>query len=210
MNTRFIDLTGQTFGKITALELSHMTKNGSYWKCKCDCGSKKIFIVSGKNIRYGKVLSCGCLNAENGIRRRDDLLGKVFGYLTVVDSIKKGNLFRWVCVCSCENPEKVIAQGCLLKSGKIKSCGCFRRRRLAFGENAFNRLFGGYKGKSIKKGMIFELSKEEFKELTKRNCYYCGREPFQKTPPTIKGFGHYIYNGVDRLDNNKGYTSENS
>lgn len=55
------DLTGQKFGKLTAIKrLDKKHIDGSYfWECKCDCG-KTIEAVSNHLLR-GDVKSCGCL-----------------------------------------------------------------------------------------------------------------------------------------------------
>jgi hypothetical protein len=39
--TQRIDLTGQTFGRLTALEYSHRAADGSRWRCRCVCGTEK-------------------------------------------------------------------------------------------------------------------------------------------------------------------------
>jgi hypothetical protein len=53
----------------------------------------------------------------------------------------------------------------------------------------------------------FELSIEEFLILVKQNCYICGMEPSQAY---WKSRGDIlIYNGIDRIDNTKGYVSGN-
>lgn len=60
---RFIDLTGQKFGKLTVLEHAENAKNGqARWKCKCDCG--KEVVVRGDVLRRGDAKSCGCYNRE--------------------------------------------------------------------------------------------------------------------------------------------------
>jgi hypothetical protein len=116
----------------------------------------------------------------------------------------------WLCTCDCGSNKIVRSNGAALKKGSTKSCGCVRRKRLPFGDNAFNRMYYGYKDRAEKRGYAFDFTKEEFKIITKQNCYYCGIEPLQQTPPTLKGFGYYTYNGVDRIDNGGGYTKENS
>jgi hypothetical protein len=55
------DLTGQTFGRLTAIE--HLV-SPSRWRCKCICGGEKI--TTQKNLRKGYTKSCGCLQRENG------------------------------------------------------------------------------------------------------------------------------------------------
>ncbi len=60
---KFIDLTGQRFGRLVVVERSDNDKRGrSTWKCQCDCG--KYSIQSSTNLREGHVVSCGCARAE--------------------------------------------------------------------------------------------------------------------------------------------------
>ena len=61
-----------------------------------------------------------------------------------------------------------------------------------------------------KRGYFFELTKEEFKILTSSDCYYCGQNPNQLHNTNKNKFnGNYIHNGVDRVDNSKGYIINN-
>jgi len=58
------DITGQRFGRLTAVELDlpRVTPKGRkliYWKCSCSCGGTASYEVSG--LRSGKALSCGCV-----------------------------------------------------------------------------------------------------------------------------------------------------
>jgi len=81
------------------------------------------------------------------------------------------------------------------------------------GEASFKRLFQNYKHGASKRNLQFALSLEEFRDLTKSNCNYCGVEPVQiykawKGGPE-KYSTPYIYNGVDRVDNLEGYISSN-
>lgn len=64
---KFMDLTGQRYGRLTAIEIdAQRTHNGkTYWRCKCDCG-EYTSVMTG-NIRSGAVLSCGCLQKERAI-----------------------------------------------------------------------------------------------------------------------------------------------
>ena len=50
-------LSGQKFGSLTVIEASN-TEKGMMCRCKCDCGNEKIVLL--KNLKYGKVKSCGC------------------------------------------------------------------------------------------------------------------------------------------------------
>ena len=63
MNNNFKDISGQKFGRLTALyklHNCHNKKQGVMWLCVCECGNLKE--VRGGSLRYGEVKSCGCLN----------------------------------------------------------------------------------------------------------------------------------------------------
>jgi hypothetical protein len=55
---RFIDLTGQTFTRLTVISYAGKYK----WNCSCWCGAKVI--VKGGLLRNGNTKSCGCLHRE--------------------------------------------------------------------------------------------------------------------------------------------------
>lgn len=60
----FIDLSGQKFGRLTAIERIENNKSGeTLWLCKCICG-KESTVAAGR-LRSGKTRSCGCLKLDN-------------------------------------------------------------------------------------------------------------------------------------------------
>lgn len=60
---RAIDLTGERFGRLTAIKcIRREESEGCMWLCKCDCGNETV--VSTKRLRSGNTRSCGCLKAE--------------------------------------------------------------------------------------------------------------------------------------------------
>lgn len=71
----FIDLTGKTYGRLTVIKLSHMTKDGSYWFCSCKCNDKiRSKPYKANSIKSGKSLSCGCLHVEAmALKRKNEL-----------------------------------------------------------------------------------------------------------------------------------------
>lgn len=63
-STRFQDLTGRRFGRLTVISCLGKTPGGmSVWLCKCDCG--EIRKVQIGNLKNGHTSSCGCYNAEH-------------------------------------------------------------------------------------------------------------------------------------------------
>lgn len=61
--SRFIDLTGNVFGKLTVVGRTGYNKHKQIvWKCECKCG-KTVNIV-GYRLRYNETKSCGCLKRQ--------------------------------------------------------------------------------------------------------------------------------------------------
>lgn len=146
-------------------------------------------------------------------------VGMTFGRLTMVKNLGfinignsgKGSL--WLCTCVC-GEEKEVPQYALI-NGHTKSCGCFQKeaRKLPEGQAGLNQLLRTYKNNAKKRGLDWRLTREQFKTLTKQSCFYCGGAPERVVKPNPKGNdleGNYTYNGIDRLDNSKGYTKKNS
>ncbi len=57
-----IDLTGQQFGRWTALTKVEHPGQHAFWKCRCECGT--VSAVRATILRNGRSLSCGCLQRE--------------------------------------------------------------------------------------------------------------------------------------------------
>lgn len=55
------DKIGMKFGKLTILEKAEVRKDGTYVKCKCDCGS--TVSVRWGNLTSGAIQSCGCIKS---------------------------------------------------------------------------------------------------------------------------------------------------
>ena len=63
---KFVDLTGEKFGRL--LVLSRVENKDGYvrYLCKCDCGN--TIITRGTRLKSGGVKSCGCLQKEHTSR----------------------------------------------------------------------------------------------------------------------------------------------
>lgn len=63
------DLTGQRFGRWTAIECTGRNKSGgAMWLCRCDCGTVRV--IDGRSLRDGTSKSCGCLSKELSKNRK--------------------------------------------------------------------------------------------------------------------------------------------
>lgn len=57
-----LDLTGERYGYLVALEWIDYVPSSSRWRCICDCGNTTI--VRANSLRIGRTQSCGCLHKE--------------------------------------------------------------------------------------------------------------------------------------------------
>jgi hypothetical protein len=124
----------------------------------------------------------------------------------------KHNFAMWLCRCTCGNT-KVISGGSL-RGEKTRSCGCLQKERasetqsLPEGTAAFNKLLYRYKHAAKRRGYVWELAREQFREIVIKPCVYCGS--FRETIFKDKYYnGGFPYTGIDRVDNDQGYTYDN-
>ena len=61
--SKVIDLTDKTFGYLTVIERDGSNNDGrAMWLYRCKCGKEKI--AMGKDLREGKITSCGCMRGK--------------------------------------------------------------------------------------------------------------------------------------------------
>lgn len=65
---KFIDLTGQRFGKLVALErvIGSMDRKGAFWRCRCDCGG--LTDARASNLRSGNTQTCGYCGVRKSVQ----------------------------------------------------------------------------------------------------------------------------------------------
>lgn len=153
---KFIDMSGEKFGKLTAIERSGTSDNRAVWLCKCDCGNLKEII--GKSLRSGLTKSCGCV-------REPDLSGKKFGRWSVINKAKgKYGKRYWLCECECGNKRDV--QSTALTNGSSTSCGCFQKE---FATDKFFKDYTGYRNGMIE---VISFNRKENTKVGTPNQYY--------------------------------------
>jgi hypothetical protein len=133
-----IDYTGKIFGRLTVIERD-LTRHGTYWICKCECGNIKS--IHRNNLGKGYTQSCGCLHKERTSEAKlKDLTGEVFERLTVIsrDYSKKNGSTYWLCQCSCGNTK--IINGASLKQGHTRSCGCLNKECLSKRDHSLRKI----------------------------------------------------------------------
>jgi hypothetical protein len=88
-------------------------------------------------------------------------------------------------------------------------------RKKYTGEAGLIKLYLNYKKSARREHREFNLTIEEFKEITSNNCTYCGIEPLaisaikRSKKFEVIAYTLYKYNGIDRIDSSEGYVQGN-
>lgn len=144
-----------------------------------------------------------------------DITNKKFNKLTAIKFIEKrkkgkGQYHFWEFQCDCGNIKTINKNSVM--SNTVKSCGCLHKENVfkkEYGFANFIHTFYYYKANAKKRNYIWDLTKEQFKILTQNNCYYCDAKPSNIMNGKFCN-GEFIYNGIDRINNNEHYTLKNS
>jgi hypothetical protein len=211
MHGNFKDITGLKFGRLTAVELVRMDdKRGGLWRYSCDCGGSVVRFHA--NVRH--VIYCGSEARCDQCRRsrpsfpQVDLAGKKFGKLTAIRPVRSsrdGSGFIWEFRCDCGNVVERLGSRVskeAMRKGQIPSCGIGECSRMVPYGQGRRMAINSYQAGARNRGIEFDLTEEQTEVLFLGNCYYCGM------PPSLNRFG-YVYNGIDRVDNARGYLIDN-
>lgn len=203
------DLTGQRFATLTVIrDTGKRDKNGGVlWLCRCDCGNIKEMTTNA--LRKPTLKSCGCKQ-----QKRDDLTGRVFGRLTVVEYIgwnDKQHTSFYKCRCECGNLKNISREQLL--SGKTRSCGCLRsevtsKRCRTHGEGNESRLFRIWSGI---KSRCYNQNDANYKRYGGRGIVMCDEwlNSYVAFRDWALSRGYADDLSIDRIDNNGIYEPDN-
>lgn len=158
-------------------------------------------------------------------------IGEKYGLFTIIDfvikNVGKNRQLYYVCECECKRIKEVPRFN--LVNGFSNSCGCVARGKniLPPGEATLNEKYATCRHTAKLRNLEFNLTKEEYVEIVKSNCYYCG-EPPSKYNKYLRKDGSLRkesrnnkitqftidrawvnINTVDRIDSDVGYTVTN-
>lgn len=160
-------------------------------------------------------------------------IGSRFGKLTVIRFIGKTN-GRNSHECKCDCGKTSIVRTSHLLIGSVKTCGCswsenMKRVRARYPEPlnkgkkapikstkevTLAKVYAMYRSNAKAKRRVFSLSKSAVESLIFSDCFYCGCSPEENEKNKLgKGANkarQCAYNGIDRKDNNLGYTANNT
>lgn len=120
---------GDKFGMLTVQTIisERLSNNAlsSFVICKCDCGQIQMFRAN--SLLKGNNKSCGCISKKSQkMRHYENIIGKTFGNLTVIEQIGNSIFVKCKCLCGGET----IVEAYKLIGGKVLSCGCLNKSNI--------------------------------------------------------------------------------
>lgn len=157
--SRYTDLTGRRFGSLVVLRRApNKIDKNALWQCLCDCGNQCS--VTTPHLTRGIETDCGCKQRQS--KSNNDLIGKQFGYLTVIQQSAGSS---YLCRCTCGNEKEIEARD-LLRNHNT-SCGCMR------GKHRRKDISGMRSGKVV----VIEPSTQKRRNVLLWKCRCdCGKE----------------------------------
>lgn len=143
-----------------------------------------------------------------------DLTNRVFESYTIIsfEGLDKNGHAEWKGQCSCGDTR--VLRGARFRSGvrcPVCSPPPSRGRRgpsgLSAEEVTWNSILAVIRNNAKSRGLEMGLSKAEMLKLMRLDCFYCGAPPGNHR--RTRGNTTVLWQGIDRLDNSKGYVAEN-
>lgn len=123
----------------------------------------------------------------------------------IIRTKKLTRLYSRIKCLLCGNEKDILT----FQIAQDKSCKCRNYIRKVYSKK---KLFWSYKQGALSRNLTFELSYDEFCNLTSRPCYYCGsiRTIFINKDCVNKNINlNNLCSGIDRIDNKMGYITNN-
>lgn len=131
------------------------------------------------------------------------------GDFTVTNYLPSKGEYTLLCACgvSCKGPKSYVSKRIKLLDtiGYVGCKNCLSIYRKDYqSDDKLIRVFNKYKKRAKSTDKEFSLSIQEALKLFKSECFYCGQEP-----SNIETTNKVVYQGIDRMDNHKGYSIDN-
>lgn len=192
------NIEGRVFGQLEVIRqvpcsgINKRWKESRRWVCRCSCGREIVLprasIVSGVR---------SCSECKDFLRKLPNKKHRLQPISFVRRDSDNRRIYRWKCDCG-NVVEKPVGP---------KSCGCIEREQIrATFRDAAQKVMSQYRKDASKRGYEWALSEDQFYGLITSPCHYTGFPP-SKLIKTQEG--DFFWNGVDRVDNTRGYVPDN-
>ena len=148
-------------------------------------------------------------------------IGKIYGHYKIIDVVKvqgRKCLETRYKVLNLDNNVEMLKRGAeLAKFKEYKTVDEVNKELIENDSHQLgfrNYLFRTAKAGAANRNHEWHLTKEEFINIIRKNCYYCGTEPRPASEELLEKRGNtkqptFYYNGIDRIDSSKDYTMDN-
>ncbi len=204
---KFVDLSGERFGKLVVLNPVKVQAKGrtiTKWNCLCACGTHKVIV--GTSLTRGLTKTCGVC------KKNKDLTNEKFGKLLVLCKGTEEGI--WNCLCDCGNQVQVQYKSLLY--GNTKSCGCIKTELLTErnkNQLASHHLYGTrlYSIWDTMRARCIRLSSKDYKNYGARGIIVCEewRNHFESFYHWAIQQGYEDHLTLDRIDVNGNYEPAN-
>jgi hypothetical protein len=194
---------------IVVEKIKHKTKSSWAYNYIVQCKHCKIF----KKIAPWSLNNMHpCMSCESK-KWREDFIGfeNVTYKVLEFDHADKRRKLYYLCECKNCGSQHVVRKDNIIESTCGKCFKCVGNSKTAGTDTVIRRHMDRYVSGAKSRNLIFELTFDEFKDITSKDCHYCGSKP-----TALKGANRYnktgtpvLLNGVDRIDSDKGYTLDN-
>ncbi len=208
----YIDATCPTCGKERRMRKDNIAVNP---KGYCNVCSKKV--LKSSNNKYYVDVTCAKCGKGRAVRKEYVKMHPLSlcrscskkGKPSTVENVIHKPLEKISVDCTVCGKQMIMGRKAWIKGKKrCRACTVKIYGILERGLAIKRELYSRYVSRSKKRKINFTLSFDTFVELTSQHCFYCGTKPSNITVNEA-GNGDYVSNGIDRVDNNKGYIEDN-
>lgn len=129
--------------------------------------------------------------------------------------ITRNDLHKSICkICSLKAQKEYKEKNKLKINANQREYRKKNKKKLQLKKKEYARSFDGRfiksKNNALHRGLVWKITKSQYKELLKESCIYCNNEIENKETKLNFSFcGDATGVGLDRIDNNKGYVKDN-
>lgn len=197
---------GDHFGKWIVIEKTPDPRQGTFYKCMCECGT--IQNVHATSMKLGKSTRCKkCKYIE--CSTKDDMIGRRFGkWLVVRHEGVKHKSYQYLCYCDCGTMKVLHGPNLRAKDGTRSCLPCINRQMARENITHGDSRTALYKVWTSMKGRCNNPNDQNFHRYGGRGIKLCERwhefKNFKEDMyPRPKGMT------IDRIDNNGNYEPSN-
>jgi hypothetical protein len=112
-------------------------------------------------------------------------------------------------VCQICNKEKKLISSHVGQILLGRGTGCRCSTRSTDTEPEYKWRYQSYNQAARKRNLEWDISYQQFIDITQKNCYYCGEEPEMRPSHGKRWDFKFPMSGIDRVDSKIGYKSNN-